>query len=88
MPDDRFGIGMLVMGVGVINPLIHQVTESAISQHMGIAFWQIATQGIDRYLQHQPRGGVASAAVLIAYPGKPIFPSISPANILIAFIDS
>ena len=39
--DDGLGIGVLVMGVGVINSLLHQVTETTLAQYMRITPGQI-----------------------------------------------
>jgi hypothetical protein len=49
-----FGIGMLIMGIGVIDSFIDQVTKAAVTQEMGIACWQVAAQSIDGDLHNEP----------------------------------
>jgi hypothetical protein len=56
MTNDGLGIRVLVMSVGVVDALIHQVPEPAIAQHMRIAPRQISTQRIDGNLQDQSWG--------------------------------
>jgi hypothetical protein len=54
MANNGLGIRVLVMSIGVVDTLTHQVAEPAIAEHMSIAPRQIATQRIDGNLQNQP----------------------------------
>ncbi|WP_242475483.1 hypothetical protein [Thiohalocapsa halophila] len=47
MTDDGLGVGVLVMGVGVVDALLHQVGEAAVAEQVRIPVWQIAAQGVD-----------------------------------------
>jgi hypothetical protein len=53
--DDGLGVGVLVVGVGVVDTLVHQVAEAAVAEQVCIAVGQIAAQGVDGDLQHKPR---------------------------------
>jgi len=53
--DDGLGVGVLVVGVGVVHALVHQVAEAAVTEQVCIAPGQIAAQGVDGNLKYQPR---------------------------------
>ena len=53
--DDGLGVGVLVVGVGVVHALVHEIAEPAVTVQVGVAPGQIAAQRVDRDLQHQPR---------------------------------
>jgi len=54
MTDDRFRIGMLILGVGVNHTLLHQVTKTAFDKVILVAVQQVCSQTINRDLQHEP----------------------------------
>ena len=37
VPDDGLGVGVLIVGVVVVDTLFHQVAEAAVTEHMGVA---------------------------------------------------
>ena len=55
MTDDGLRIRMLVVGVGVVDPFVHQVTKTTFTQHMAVTPRQITAQGIDSDLENQAR---------------------------------
>ena len=55
MTDDGLRIRMLVVGVGVVDPFIHEVTKTTFTQHMAVTSRQITAQGIHGDLENQAR---------------------------------
>ena len=55
MTDDGLRVRMLIVGVGVVDPFIHQVTKTAFTQHIAVTSRQITTQGVHSDLQNQTR---------------------------------
>ena len=55
MPDDGFGIGVLVVGVGVHRSALQQITKSPVTEPVLVPRQQIGPQSVHRELQHQPR---------------------------------
>ena len=53
MTHDRFGVRVLIVGIGVAHTFVHQVAESAVTEQIAVATGQIAAQRVHRDLQHQ-----------------------------------
>lgn len=52
---DGLGVSMLVVGIGVMDTLLHQVTKTTLAQYIGEAARQISAQGIDGNLHNKFR---------------------------------
>ena len=55
MAHDGLGVGVLVVGIGVVDTLFHQVAEATVAEYIGETPRQVASQGIDSDLQYQSR---------------------------------
>jgi hypothetical protein len=55
VPNDCFGIGVPMMGIGKLYAIVQQIAKATFTEMNLVSFQEVTAQLVNRNLQHEPR---------------------------------